>query len=412
VSVDTSSLPPKQAAWHRIALLYAAGVLAAFQYAKIPFMLPGLLQQMPISPVQQAMVLSVIGALGAVAGTFAGAVCLRLGLKRTLLVGLAVGVVGSLLPLLHDSYGLLLLARVVESVAHMAIVVAVPTLILSLCAPAAQPKAMALWSCYFTLTFIIAAWLVPPVVQATGWRGVAWGHAALMVVVGALCLGGVKPDKVLAPSTGLTAGSLWASQWRLLSQLKLLAIPATFFGYTLLFVALVSVLPKWMATTPQALATWAMVLPLASLAGTLVAMTALNLGVQGYQLVRLSAVAMVLTGLVLLSLPQQSMGTQIAVVLVFLLLGTLPAGIVSSIPKLFASDDPDVALVNGGLVQFGNLGNFVGSPILAAMLVQLGWVSMGLYLIAGALITCIGLVFLRRLVLLAAQPGQAQVISD
>jgi MFS transporter, DHA1 family, inner membrane transport protein len=407
VSVDTASIPAQQAPWHRIALVYAAGLLAAFQYAKIPYMLPGLMQQTAISPVQQAIVLSIIGALGAVAGTFSGAVCLRLGLRRTLLLGLAVGVVGALLPLLTDSYGLLLLARVVESVAHMAIVVAVPTLILSLCTATVQPKAMALWSCYFTLTFIIAAWLVPPLVQATGWRGVAWGHAALMAVVGLLCVWWVKPDKVLAPTTALTAGSLWASQWRLLSQLKLLAIPATFFGYTLLFVALVSVLPKWMATTPQALATWAMVLPLASLAGTVIAMAALNLGAQGYQLVRLSAAAVVLAGLVLLSLPQHALGAQSAVVMVFVLLGTLPAGIVSSIPKLFAAGDPDVALVNGGLVQFGNLGNFVGSPILAAMLVQMGWVSIGVYLIAGALMTCIGLVFLRRLALLAAQQGQA-----
>lgn len=390
-----------------MALLYAAGMLAAFQYAKIPYMLPGLMQQMDISPVQQAMVLSIIGVLGAAAGTFAGAVCLRLGLRRTLLAGLAVGVAGSLLPLLNDSYGLLLMARVVESVAHMAMVVAVPTLILSMCPPAVQPKAMALWSCYFTLTFIIAAWLVPPVVLAAGWRGVAWGHAALMVVVGVLCLGWVKADQLSAPSTKLTVSGLWASQWRLLSQLKLLAIPATFFGYTLLFVALVSVLPKLLSTTPSALAMWAMALPLASLAGTLVAMTALNLGMQGYQLVRLSAAAMVLAGLVLLILPQYALGAQSAVVIVFVLLGTLPAGIVSSVPTLFAADDPDVALVNGGLVQFGNLGNLVGSPILAAMLVQLGWVSIGIYLMAGALITCMGLLLLRRLVLLAAPPHRS-----
>lgn len=374
-------------------------MLAAFQYAKIPYMLPSLMQHMVISPMQQAIALSIIGVLGAVAGTFAGAECLRLGLRRTLLTGLAVGVAGSVLPLLGNSYGLLVLARTIESVAHMAIVVAVPTLILSLCTPDAKPKAMAVWSCYFTLTFIISAWVVPAVVQATGWHGVAWGHAALMAVVGVLCFIWAEPDTLAASTTGLTAGGLWASQWRLLSQLKLLAIPATFFGYTLLFVALISVLPKLMATTPSGLATWAMVLPLASLAGTLIAMVALSLGTQGYQLVRLSAAAMVLAGLVLVMLPQHTLGAHSAVIVVFVLLGTLPAGIVSSIPQVFASSDPDIALVNGGLVQFGNLGNFVGSPILAAMLVQLGWTAIGWYLIAGALITCVGLLFLRQLIL-------------
>ncbi len=377
-------------------------MLAAFQYAKIPYMLPSLVQHMVITHMQQAIALSIIGVLGAVAGTFSGAVCMRWGLRRTLLVGLAVGVASSLLPLLSDSYGLLLLARVIESVAHMAIVVAVPTLILSLCASNTRSKVMALWSCYFTLTFIVAAWVVPPLVQAYGWRGVAWGHAALLAVVGVLCVGCIQPDTASAPATGLTATGLWASQWRLLSQQKLLAIPATFFGYTLLFVALISVRPKLMAATPDALATWAMVLPLASLIGTLIAMAALNFGVQGYQLVRLSAAVMVLAGLALLNAPQYSLFAQGAVIVVFVLLGTLPAGIVSSVPKLFESGDPDIALVNGGLVQFGNLGNFVGSPILAAMLVQLGWASIGAYLILGALITCVGLFYLRRLVLLAS----------
>jgi MFS transporter, DHA1 family, inner membrane transport protein len=145
-----------------------------------------------------------------------------------------------------------------------------------------------------------------------------------------------------------------------------------------------------------------MVLPLASLVGTLIAMGALSVGTQGYQLVRWSAAVMVLAGLALLILPQHTLGAQAVVVVVLVLLGTLPAGIVSSIPGVFASDDPDIALVNGGLVQFGNLGNFVGSPILAAMLVQLGWTGIGGYLIAGALITCIGLLFLRRLILRAA----------
>ncbi len=374
-------------------------MLAAFQYAKIPHMLPSLMQQMAISPMQQAIALSIIGVLGAVAGTFAAAVCLRLGLRRTLLAGLAVGVAGALLPLLGNSYGLLLIARTVESVAHMAIVVAAPTLILSLCIADAKPKAMAAWSCYFTLTFIIAAWVVPPVVQASGWHGVAWSHAALMAVVGMLSFMWVGPDKLAASATGLTVGGLWESQWRLLSQLKLLAIPATFFGYTLLFVALISVLPGLMATTPAARTTWAMVLPLASLAGTLIAMVALDLGIKGYQLVRWSVVAMLLAALALVVLPQHTLGAHSAVIVVFVLLGTAPAGIVSSVPEVFAPYDPDIALVNGGLVQFGNLGNFVGSPILAAMLVPLGWAAIGWYLIAGALITCVGLLFLRRLIL-------------
>jgi hypothetical protein len=42
------------------------------------------------------------------------------------------------------------------------------------------------------------------------------------------------------------------------------------------------------------------------------------------------------------------------------------------------------------------LGNFVGSPILAAMLLQFGWVSIGAYVLAGGLIVLVCLLFLRK----------------
>jgi MFS transporter, DHA1 family, inner membrane transport protein len=386
--------PSQQTPWHLIALLYAAGLLAALQYAKIPYMLPGLLGQSAMSPVQQALVLSVIGMVGAVAGTFAGAVCQAVGLRRTLLFGLAVGMAGAALPLLASHYAMLLVARVVESVAHMAMVVSVPTLILAFCADKDRPKVMALWSCYFTVTFILAALALPTLVDTTGWRGVAVMHAVLMLVVGLLCMW-MPQASPQRGSVALPASGMLHAQWRLLRQGKLLAIPATFFGYTLLFVALVSVLPKLMSGTAPASSALAMALPLASLVGTLISLAALSYGVTGYKLVRISAAALVLTGLGLMQMPAHGPLTQSVVLLSFVLLGTLPAGIISAIPALFKPGDPDITLVNGALVQFGNLGNFVGSPILAAMLMNYGWVGIGTYMLAGGLIVLVCLLFLR-----------------
>lgn len=384
--------------WHLITLLYMAGLLAALQYAKIPYMLPDLLRQSAMSPVQHAWVLSIIGIVGAVAGTFAGVVCQAAGLQRTLLFGLVIGIVGAVLPLFASQYALLLMARLVESVAHMAIVVAVPTLILSLCATKDKPRVMAVWSCYFTVTFILAALCLPSLLEMSGWRGIAASHAALMLAVGLLCLG--IPKSKLQPGTpqrtvALSTKSLLHAQWRLLRQGKLLAIPATFFGYTLLFVALVSALPRLLSGTQQESATLAMALPVASLVGTLLSLAALSRGMTGHRLVRISAAALVLAGLGLMFTPAYGQPTQSVVLVCFVLLGTLPAGIISSIPALFKAGDPDITLVNGGLVQFGNLGNFVGAPILAAMLLKWGWISIGAYLLAGGLIVSVCLLFLR-----------------
>jgi MFS transporter, DHA1 family, inner membrane transport protein len=378
-----------------MALLYAAGLLAAFQYAKMPYMLPGLAGQTLMSPVQQAIALSVIGIAGAVAGTFAGALCQAAGLRRTLWFGLLVGVAGSLLALVTSSYAILVLARLVESVAHMAMVVAVPTLMLALCAPADRPRVMALWSCYFTLTFIIAAVVVPALVQATGWQGIAVLHAAMLLLVAVLCFW-LPPGEPPPSSDTLSVKSLLNAQLRLVGQGKLLAIPATFFGYTLLFVALVSTLPALLADTAQAAAVLALLLPGASLLGTVISLAALGKGVAGHRLVRISATGILLAGACLMLTPARGLAAQSVVMMAFVLLGTLPAGIISSIPALFKPGDPDITLVNGGLVQFGNLGNFVGAPLLAAMLLKLGWVSVGVYLIVGGLVVSVCLLFLRH----------------
>jgi MFS transporter, DHA1 family, inner membrane transport protein len=385
--------------WPAIALLYLAGALAALQYAKVPLMLPGLLLQTPMNPVQQAVVLSIVGMVGAIAGTFAGVVCQVVGLRRTLVLGLAVGTVGALLPLVASAYPMLLVARAIESVAHMAIVVAVPTLMLSLCSPTDRPRVMAIWSCYFTVTFISAALVAPAVLHAAGWQGMAVLHAVLMAVVGLLYWRLPLADAWLGARQRLSAQDILKGQVRLLSQGKLLTIPATFFGYTLLFVALVSVLPRWLASTPGQTTQLAMALPCASLVGTLLSMVALSKGIAGYRIVAWSALCIVLIGVSLVLLPAQGLATLGMVIVTFVLLGTLPAGVISSIPALFTPGDPDITLVNGGLVQFGNLGNFVGSPILAALLVQFGWASVGAYLLAGGLIVSFCLVFLRRSIL-------------
>lgn len=395
--------------WRLVILLYGTGLLAAFQYAKIPYMLPGLLVLTPMSALAQAILLSVIGTVGALAGTFAGAICQAFGLRRTLLTGLMLGVAGAALPLLVHGHGMLLMARLVESVAHMAIVVAVPTLMLSLSSPADRPRVMALWSCYFTMTFIIAAAIAQPLLALGGWQAFAIVHVLLLLLALGLC--SLKPmvdaagDQGAKASAGQTNApsvrSVLDAQIRLLQGAKLLAVPATFFGYTLLFVALVSVLPGLTTDTPQQRFILAMLLPGASLVGTAISMLALGRGVAGHRLVRFAALAILASGLALVLLHSGGIAihsdtTRAVVLATFIFLGMLPAGIFSSIPALFKANDPDIALVNGGVVQFGNLGNFLGSPILALLLVNWGWVSIGLYLGLGASVVLVCLAFLKR----------------
>ena len=385
-----------QTSWRWVFLLYGAGMLAAFQYARVAYVLPGLLVHTAMNPLEQALLLSSMGIIGVLAGTFVGALGQSMGLKRMLIGGLLLGAVGALMPLAFSSFAALLAARLVEGVSHMAIAVAVPSLMLMLCAPKDKSSAMALWSCYFTTTFIVAALTLPWMLKVGHWQAIVWLHAALLIAMAAVCLR-LRTALVGMPLVPLVSvRHLLRAQGRLLSKPGLLVIPATFFGYTLLFVALVNVLPGLLVRSPDFIPRLALLLPAASLVGTLLCLAALRGGLGSQRVVRLAVLGLLLAGVGLLMLPRHSLVTQGVAVFAFILLGLLPAGILSNLSTAFAADDPDITLVNGGVVQFGSLGTFLGAPILASLQPPLGWFAVGSYLLAGTAVIALCPLLLNR----------------
>ncbi|WP_022950803.1 MFS transporter [Leucothrix mucor] len=387
--------------WYQIIALYLAGALAAFQYAKMPWMLKDLLVQAEFSGFQQAILLSTIGIIGALFGTFAGALCQRIGLRRSLIAGLAIAIIGALLPLISANYFPLLIARVVESTAHMAIVVTAPTLMLMLAAPQDRARIMAFWSCYFTLTFMSVASIAPTLIAFAGWQSFPVLHALLL----ALALGGIMQfisEQNAQPSqpntTPPAANALLGAQWRLLSHRRLLIIPLTFIGYTLLFVSLVSLLPKMLSAVTETQYRLGFWLPGCALVGTLIALFTLKRGIKPWKLVRVAIAVITLAALALLLMSDDVNARIVITMVIFLMLGLLPAGIIGSLPDVLEANDPDIPLVNGGLVQFGNLGNFIGPPVLTLLIGSLGWAGVSLYLLLGAGIVSVCLVLLSRLV--------------
>lgn len=373
--------------WSQIIFLYLSGTLAAFQYAKMPWMLKDLLNTQSFSELQQATLLSTIGVIGAVLGAFAGALCQRFGLRRSLIIGLIIALIGSLLPLITTNYVPLMAARVVESTAHMAIVVTAPTLMLMLCAPQDRSKIMAVWSCYFTLTFMLLAGIAPGLMALAGWQAFPVFHAALLALALVGVMRTVSTAQIQAQQRDakqLPANALFSAQWRLLSQRRLLIIPLTFIGYTLLFVSLVSVLPTLLSSKTSMQNALGFILPGCALLGTVISLLTLKRGVKPWKLVRVAA-WVILAAAMLIAVFSSLSGMRLALVLlIFLMLGLLPAGIIGSLPDVLPANDPDLPLVNGGLVQFGNLGNFIGPPVLALLISQFSWVGVSLYLGLGA----------------------------
>ncbi|QEW18246.1 Major Facilitator Superfamily protein [Marinibacterium anthonyi] len=141
-----------------VLLLWIAGLCAAGQFAKIAVPFAEFRALYPGAGGNVGWLLSVISLLGALFGAFAGALVGVTGPVRMLVGGLLAGGVISLLQSGIPGFSVMLASRVIEGLAHLAIVVAAPTLIARITPERWRGASMALWSTFFGVAFALVAW--------------------------------------------------------------------------------------------------------------------------------------------------------------------------------------------------------------------------------------------------------------
>jgi DHA1 family inner membrane transport protein len=349
-----------------ILALWAAGLGAAAQFGKISVIYDLLVSHYGGTG-RVALMVSVVGMVGLVFGTTAGILMLRLGLRRVLLGALVLGAALSVLQAWLPPYPLMMASRVLEGASHLAIVVAAPVMIAQVASLRHQGLAMTLWSSFFGVSYAALAVIGPALV---GWQGVGAvfaahaGHMLALAALLALLLPRVPPVPVPALTPGGVIrqhGAIYASPY--------IAAPATgFFFYTILYVAILTLLPP-MLGADRALAATAM--PLVSIAVSLTLgvwllrrMTAVRLVQLGFAVALVAAVA--------LGPVWQAPGLRLgAVLLLSAALGIVQGASFASIPQLNASEG-DRSLAAGAVAQLGNLGTTTGTPVLAALIGAFG----------------------------------------
>jgi len=105
------------------------GVAAALHVGKLPPAIPALQSALGLSLLQAAFLLSMVQGAGMCAGVAFGALADALGLKRSMLVGLSVLVVASVLGGASDHVALLLVLRAVEGFGFLLVVLPAPGLV-------------------------------------------------------------------------------------------------------------------------------------------------------------------------------------------------------------------------------------------------------------------------------------------
>ena len=365
--------------WGLVLLLWACGLGAAAQYGKVSVVFDRLPDLFPGAGSAIGFVVSLVGFLGILFGVAAGVIVARAGFRRALLTGLAIGAIVSFVQSLVPALPIFLLTRIVEGAAHLAIVVAAPTLIAQICTDQDRGLALTLWGTFFGVAFAVLGWLGLPLVAAAGIPALWVAHGIFMAVC-ALILWNKLPH-IQAETQGPDLSEMLVAHLRIYTSPRIGAPAIGWLFYTLCFLSALTVIPQFIDPDWRAFTIGAM--PLLSIASSL------TLGV--FLLRRSSAVTTIIVGFVLCVVISAALyfahGSVVLALALGAALGLVQGATFAAVPELNMSLE-DRALANGGLAQMGNLGNTVGTPLMVSIIAGFGYGGMTIALMLVFLAGC------------------------
>ncbi|WP_424974455.1 MFS transporter [Dinoroseobacter sp. S124A] len=373
---------PSHTRWPLVFLLWGAGLGAAAQYGKVSVVFDQLPQLFPEAGTLLGWVVSLVGGVGILLGVTAGVVVARLTVRRALVWGLWLGAAVSLLQGLAPPLWLFLLSRLLEGLSHLAIVVAAPTLIASLSATRDRGVTLTLWGTFFGVAFAILTWLGLPLAAWLGVPALFAAHGVFMAAA-ALAIGAALP-KEPAPTGPLwikpDLGALWAKHVQIYRSPRLGAPAAGWLFYTFCFVSLLTLLPPYLDPAQRTFLIGAM--PLVSITASLTLGVWLLRRVSSVTVIQIGFLSSAVCAVALIIWP----GHAVLCLIFAACLGLVQGASFASVPDLNPTAEGRI-LSNGAMAQTGNIGNTLGTPVLFAISVGLGYSAM---LITLGFVLCLG----------------------
>ncbi|WP_147435994.1 MFS transporter [Litoreibacter meonggei] len=375
-AAQEGDMMPQKTNWILVFALLTAGLFSAAQFGKLTLALPVLRETYPEGGALVPLLISVVGMVGILLGAVAGSVVARVGLARALISALIAGGVLSLLEATLPNLTSFALLRVLEGISHLAIVIAAPTLIASSASDKDRSVVMGIWASFFGVSMAITALVLPSLLALGGLPAVFYAHGLGMLVM-ALALFPLLPKERIATPVPV---SYLAEHRIIYSTPHLLIAGAGFVWYTIIYIALLAVLPValklplWVVTA----------LPLVSIVGTLWG------GLLGK---RISPDRLVVAGFVLTSAASVIVYLASPAIwplfVLFFVMALIPAASFAAIPY-FNAAPTDRARATGGIAQLGNVGTTTGTPIFVLVFDQvgLGGVCLTMVLFCGLGIVC------------------------
>lgn len=182
---NADSHPRSRAAW---VVVVFTGVVAAMHIWKLPAALPIIQEQLGISLVDAGLLLGTVQMSGMLGGLLISLFAEMIGLRRSVLIGLVLLIVGSILSIFAPNYAWLLVARFVEGAGFLAATIVAPALIRRVSPLGAINTAIGFWASFQGQATFLALIGSTIALQFMPWQGWYWIMLAITLVPIALVL--------------------------------------------------------------------------------------------------------------------------------------------------------------------------------------------------------------------------------
>lgn len=381
-------------------IIVAAGVSASLHVGKLPPAVPVLQQELAVTLVQAGFLLSTVQVAGMALGLVVGLGADKWGLRRSMLTGLALMALSSMVGAAATGFAWLLALRVLEGMGFLLIAMPAPGLIRRNVKPSELGARMGWWGSYMPIGSAFGLFLGPWVLQAASWQAwwIALGCSSLMAFLAVWRM--VPADAAHASvATAAPAGDGWRPR---------LALTLRSPGPWLVSLAFMLYSGQWMGVVGFLPTLYGQAGLSAKLAGLLTAVVAAanmvgniasgKLLQRGWSPGLCMQVGFLSMGLCALLAYVQWGGESLAplwlrfvAVAVFSAVGGLiPATLFTSAMQL-APSSGTVSTTVGFMQQWSCVGQFAGPPLVAAVATQMGgfqytWLVTGVMCAAGLLL--------------------------
>lgn len=352
-----------------ILAIWAAGLGAAGQYAKVSVIFDRLGDYYPDAGVFLGFIVSIVGFVGIALGVFAGVLVARIQYRRALLLALWAGAVISALQAFMPPLPILLVLRATEGLSHLFLVVSAPTLIAQLSAPQHRGFTLTLWSTFFSVAFSLLVAFGLPLVDALGVPALFVAHAIWLAVFASVLTLMLKPIDIPGPDTSLSVRGLIAEHMTIYRSPFLSAAAVGWLFYTFCFLAVLTVLPPFIAEEHRVFVFGLM--PLVSIGVSMTIGVVLLRLVTATQVIQIGFLSCVACMFWLLQIP----GDPIACLALAGAFGLVQGASFAAVPQLNSTAQGQ-ARANGALAQTGNIGNTLGTPVMLAVIGMFGYAGL------------------------------------